>query len=42
MSRYRFVHEEKATFPVAILCRVLRVARSAYYAWARHGVSARA
>ncbi len=42
MSRYRFVHEEKAVFAVAMLCRVLRVARSGYYAWARRGVSARA
>jgi len=42
MSRYRFVHEEQAVFPVVMLCRVLRVARSAYYAWARRGVAARA
>jgi len=42
MSQYRFIHEEKAVFPVVMLCRVLRVARSAYYAWARRGVSARA
>jgi transposase InsO family protein len=42
MSRYRFIDAERATYPVAVLCRVLRVARSAYYAWARRGVSARA
>ncbi len=42
MSRYRFIQAEKATYPVALLCRVLQVARSAYYAWARRGVSARA
>ena len=42
MSRYRFIHEEKAAYAVTLLCRVLRVARSAYYAWARRGVSARA
>jgi transposase InsO family protein len=42
VSRYRFVQEEKAAFPVALLCRVLQIARSAYYAWARRGVSARA
>ncbi len=42
MRRYRFVQEEKAVFPVAMLCRVLRVARSGYDAWARRGVSARA
>ncbi len=40
MSRYRLIHAERATYPVAVLCRVLRVARSAYYAWARRGVSA--
>jgi len=42
MSHYRFIHAERATYPITILCRVLRVARSAYYAWARRGVSARA
>jgi putative transposase len=42
VSRYRFIHAERATYPVTVLCRVLRVARSAYYAWARRGVSARA
>ncbi len=42
MSRYRFIHAERATYPVTLLCRVLAVARSAYYAWACRGVSARA
>jgi putative transposase len=42
MSRYRFIHAERAHYPVMALCRVLAVARSAYYAWARRGVSARA
>lgn len=42
MSRYRFIQAERATYPVVLLCRVLGVARSAYYAWARRGVSARA
>jgi len=42
MSRYRFIHAERANYPITLLCRVLRVARSAYYAWARCGVSARA
>ena len=42
MSRYRFIHAERANYPVMTLCRVLAVARSAYYAWARRGVSARA
>ncbi len=42
MSRYRFIRAERATYPIVVLCRVLRVARSAYYAWAGRGVSARA
>jgi putative transposase len=42
VNHYRFIHAERATYPIVVLCRVLRVARSAYYAWARRGVSARA
>jgi len=42
VNHYRFIHAERATYPIIVLCRVLRVARSAYYAWARRGVSARA
>jgi hypothetical protein len=42
MSHYRFIREEKAAFPIAALCRVLKVGRSGYYAWARRWVSARA
>jgi len=41
VNRYRFIRAERATYAVLILCRVLRVARSAYYAWARRGASAR-
>jgi len=42
VSRYRFIFAEKAHYPITILCRVLDVGRSGYYAWARRGVSARA
>jgi transposase InsO family protein len=42
MSRYRFIRAERATYPLAVLCRVLRVSRSGYYDRARRGVSARA
>jgi len=42
VSRYRFVHEEQARYPLVLLCRVLQVARSAYYVWARRGATARA
>jgi len=42
MSRYRSSHAARATYPVIVLCRVLRVSRADYYAWAGRGVSARA
>ena len=31
--RYRFIREEKANYPVIVLCRVLEISRSAFYAW---------
>lgn len=33
MSRYRFIDAEKALYPVALLCRALRVSRTGFYAW---------
>ena len=33
MSSYRLIDAEKATYPVSMLCRVLKVSRSGYYAW---------
>lgn len=42
MSRYRLIHAERATYPVAVLCRTLRVSRAGYYAWASRGASTRA
>jgi putative transposase len=42
VSRYRFIAEEKAQHSVVQLCRVLKVAKSAFYAWQRHTTSARA
>jgi hypothetical protein len=33
VSRYRFIAAEKATYPVSLLCRVLRVSRASFYAW---------
>lgn len=41
MSRYRFIAAHQASYPIAVLCRVLGVARSGYSAWRRRGVSAR-
>jgi len=42
VSCYRFIAAEKAHHSVVLLCRVLRVAKSAFYAWQRQQVSARA
>jgi len=42
VSHYRFIQAERANYPVTIRCRVLHLARSGYYAWARRRVSARA
>ncbi|MEW1569383.1 IS3 family transposase [Streptomyces sp. NPDC093509] len=36
----RFIHAEKANYPIVLLCQVLHVARSSYYAW-RDGEAAR-
>ncbi len=33
MSRFRFVDAEKARFPVSLLCRMVGVSKSGYYAW---------
>ena len=42
MSRSRLIREEQAAYPITLLCRVLRVARSADDAWAGRGASTRA
>ena len=42
MKCYRFVNVEKAHHPVAMLCRVIEVSRSGFYAWLGRGPSARA
>jgi putative transposase len=39
--RFRFIAAEKAQYPIALLCRCLRVSRSGFYAWASRGPSAR-
>lgn len=33
MSRFRFVDAEKAHFPVSVLCKIVGVSKSGYYAW---------
>ena len=39
--RYPFVRAEKALYPVSVLCRVLQVSRSGFYAWLSQGESCR-
>ncbi|NJN70718.1 MAG: IS3 family transposase [Nitrospira sp.] len=39
--RYAFILAEKAFYPVAILCRVLEVSRSGFYAWLQRNPSRR-
>jgi putative transposase len=40
--KFAFIHAEKANFPVAALCRNLRVSRQGYYAFAKRPPSDRA
>lgn len=41
MTRFRFVEQEKARYPVRILCTALGVSPSGYYAWRSRGPSTR-
>ncbi len=40
--RFAFIDAEKAHYPVVVLCRVMEVRRSGFYAWCRRGPSLRA
>ena len=40
--RFVFIDAEKANYPVVVLCRVMQVARSGFYAWKRRSPSKRA
>lgn len=40
--RYHFIQAEKARYPVAVLCRVMAVTRSGFYAWRQQPMSRRA
>ena len=35
--RFRFIHVEKATYPLGLLCRVLEVSTKGYYSWLKRG-----
>lgn len=39
--RYQFVAAEKALYPISLLCRLLQISRSGYYAWCRRKESLR-
>jgi transposase InsO family protein len=39
--RFSFIATEKACYPVALLCRVLKVSRSGYYAWHKRPAATR-
>ncbi|MCA1222225.1 IS3 family transposase [Streptomyces sp. 8L] len=41
-ERYRLIHAGKATYPIVLLCRVMKVARSSYYAWCEGEAARRA
>jgi putative transposase len=41
VSKYRLIAAEKANFDITMMCRILEVARSAYYAWTNRPACAR-
>ena len=41
MSCYELIEAERASFPVPLMCRVLKVCRSGYYGWRGRSPSAK-
>ena len=39
--RFNFIHAERANYPVQVMCRVLRVSTSGYYAQMKRAPSKR-
>lgn len=39
--KYQFIEDHRDQYPVTLMCRVLEIARSGYYAWRKQPLSAR-